>query len=221
MLYVIATPLGNLEDISYRAVSQLSSTNLLIAENPSHSQKLLRHYGIAGKKIVQFAEHNEMKILGSLIKKLAEEDGCLISDAGTPAISDPGFRLVRACWENNIPVTAIPGANAAVALLSSGGLPTDRFLFVGFLPKTEPKLKQILEQAKLAGATLAAYESPQRIVKTATLLASLSPNANIVIGRELTKMHEELIRGTCIGVAEQLKSRASIKGEITLILSFK
>lgn len=221
MLYVIATPLGNLGDISYRAVSQLKLTNLIIAENPSHSQKLLRHYDITGKKIVQFAEHNEMRVMDSLVKKLSEEDGCLITDAGTPAISDPGFRLVRACWENNIPVTSIPGANAAIALLSSGGLPTDKFLFVGFLPKTEPKLKQIVEQAKLAGATLAAYESPQRIVKTVSLLASLVPNANVVVGRELTKIHEELIRGSCSEVAEELKKRQTVKGEVTLIVSFK
>lgn len=221
MLYVIATPIGNLEDMSYRAVRQLKETNLVIAENPSHSQKLLRHYGITGKKVMQFAEHNEMKVLDGLIKKLSEEDGCLITDAGTPAISDPGFRLVRACWENNIPVTSIPGANAAIALLSSGGLPTDRFLFVGFLPKTEPKLKQIVDQAKATGATLTAYESPQRIVKTVNLLVKLAPEAQIVVGRELTKMHEELIRGTVAQVAEKLQSRPTVKGEITLILSFK
>jgi 16S rRNA (cytidine1402-2'-O)-methyltransferase len=221
MLYVIATPLGNLGDISFRAVAQLKATNLIIAENPSHSQKLLRHYDIAGKKIVQFADHNEMRVLDGLVKKLGEEDGCLITDAGTPAISDPGFRLVRACWDNGIPVTAIPGANAAIALLSSGGLPTDRFLFVGFLPKTEPKLKQIVEQGQLVKATLAAYESPQRILKTVGLLASFVPDAQIVIGRELTKIHEELIRGSCAEVAAELKKRPSIKGEITLILSFK
>lgn len=221
MLYVIATPLGNLEDISFRAIKVLQSTNLVIAENPSHSQTLLRHYDITGKKVMQFAEHNEMKVLPGLIKKLSEEDGCLISDAGTPAISDPGFRLVRACWENNIPVTSIPGASAAITLLSSGGLPTDRFLFVGFLPKTEPKLKQVVDQAKNAGATLTAYESPQRILKTVKLLASFAPEAQIVVGRELTKLHEELIRGSCTEVAETLSKRASIKGEITLILSFK
>ena len=221
MLYVIATPIGNLEDISYRAVSQLRGASLIIAENPSHSQKLLRHYAIAGKKIIQFAEHNEMRVMDSLIKRLAQEDACLITDAGTPAISDPGFRLVRACWDNKIKVSAIPGASAALALLSSGGLPTDRFLFVGFLPKTEPRVKQIVELAKTAGATLAAYESPQRILKTVALLAALAPEAQIVVGRELTKMHEELIRGAVQDVARELKSRPSIKGEITLILSFK
>lgn len=221
MLYTIATPIGNLEDITYRAVKILRDTNLIIAENPTHSQRLLQRYEITGKKMVQFADHNEIKVLDKIIDQLKKQDGCLVTDAGTPAISDPGFRLVRACWENNIPVTAIPGPNAAVALLSSGGLPTDRFLFVGFLPKTEPKLKQIIDQAKLVSATLAAYESPQRIIKTVDLLVKLVPTAQIVIGRELTKMHEELLRGTCAEVAVQLKAKPSIKGEITLILSFK
>jgi 16S rRNA (cytidine1402-2'-O)-methyltransferase len=221
MLYVVATPLGNMEDITYRAVSVLREASFVIAENPAHSQKLLARYKIPSKKIAQFAEHNETRVLDALVKRLAEKDACLITDAGTPAISDPGFRLVRACWENNIPVTAVPGPNAAIALLSSAGLPTDRFLFVGFLPKTEPKLAQIVAQAKAAEATLAAYESPQRIAKTAALLAKLAPSAKLVIGRELTKMHEEQIRGTTAEVAEQMQSRDSIKGEITLVLSFK
>ncbi len=221
MLYVIATPIGNMDDITFRAVAVLKDTNLIIAENPLHSQKLLAHYGIHNKKVIQFAEHNEHKVLPSIMSKLAKEDGCLISDAGTPAISDPGFRLVRNCWENNISVSPVPGANAAVALMSSGGLPTDRFLFVGFLPKTEPKLKQIVELAKTSQATLAGYESPQRIVKTLTLISKLFPDAKVVVGRELTKLHEEIIGGLSGQVAEDFSKRPSIKGEISLIISFK
>jgi 16S rRNA (cytidine1402-2'-O)-methyltransferase len=118
-------------------------------------------------------------------------------------------------------VTPIPGANAAVALLSAGGLPTDKFLFVGFLPKTEPKLRQAVEEAKAAKATLAAYESPQRINKTLQLLEKIAPEAYIAIGRELTKMHEEIFRGTIKEAAENFRQRSSVKGEISLIISFK
>lgn len=221
MLYVIATPLGNLDDITFRAVNTLREVNFIIAENPSHSQKLLSHFDIGGKKVSQFADHNETRVLPALVAKLRTEDGCLITDAGTPAISDPGFRLVRACWENGIAVTPIPGANAAVALLSAGGLPTDKFLFVGFLPKTEPKLRQAVEEAKAAKATLAAYESPQRINKTLQLLEKIAPEAYIAIGRELTKMHEEIFRGTIKEAAENFRQRSSVKGEISLIISFK
>lgn len=221
MLYVIATPLGNLDDITFRAVNTLRDVGFIIAENPSHSQKLLSHFGISGKKVSQFADHNETRVLPALIAKLKTEDGCLITDAGTPAISDPGFRLVRACWENGIPVTPIPGPNAAIALLSAGGLPTDKFLFVGFLPKTEPKVRQTIEEAKAAHATLAAYESPQRINKTLQLLEKFVPEANIAVGRELTKMHEEIFRGTVEEAAENFRQRQSIKGEISVIISFK
>lgn len=221
MLYVIATPIGNLDDITYRAVNTLKQSSLIIAENPSHSQKLLTHYGITGKKITQFAEHNEQKVLSALVEKLKKEDGCLISDAGTPAISDPGFRLVRACWENDIAVSPVPGPNAAIALMSAGGLPTDRFLFVGFLPKTEPKLKQLIELAKECQATLAAFESPQRITKTLNLITKLFPDTKVAVGRELTKMHEEIIHGPSEEVAKNFIGRPSVRGEISLIISFK
>ncbi len=221
MLYVIATPIGNLNDISYRAVEQLRDASLIVAENPNHSRKLLQHFNITGKKIFQFADHNESTALPGIIKLLQEQDGCLISDAGTPAISDPGFRLVRACWENGIQVSPIPGPSAVISLLSAAGLPTDKFLFVGFLPKTEPKLQQIVEQAKFAKATLVAYESPQRIVKTLTWLAKTNPTTQVGLGRELTKIHEEILRGSCAEILEQISSRQSIKGEITLIISFK
>lgn len=221
MLLVVATPIGNLDDISYRAVQSLQTADFVIAENPTHSQKLLKHFNIAGKKVWQFAEHNELKALPQLIDLLQTQTGCLISDAGTPAISDPGFRLVRACWENNISVSPIPGANAAISLLSAAGLPTDKFLFVGFLPKTEPKLKQLVEQTKSCKASMVAYESPQRIIKTLNLISKIEPQAQVAIGRELTKMHEEILRGEVVEVLELLSKRPTVKGEITLILSFK
>lgn len=221
MLYVVATPIGNLEDITYRAVRVLGETNILIAENPSHSQKLLQHYQISGKKILQFADHNEAKMLPKLIELLKTQDGAIMSDAGTPGVSDPGFRLVRACTEAGIPVTPLPGPSASISALSASGLPTDRFLFVGFLPKTLPKLKNILEIGNSTESTIICYESPQRISKTISSIAEIYPDAKIVIAREISKLHEEFIRGTAKEVSGQLNKKVSIKGEITVLISFK
>ncbi len=221
MLYIVATPIGNLKDITLRALGALAAADFIIAENPGHTRKLLDHYKISSKRMVQFAEHNELKILDKLVGELKNTDGCLVSDAGTPGISDPGFRLVRACVEAGIQVVPVPGANAAMAALSASGLPTDRFLFVGFLPKTEAKLMKILDQAKAADSTLVFYESPQRIKKTVGILAKLHPSAQLVLARELTKIHEEFIHGSVHEVEDNLKKRPTIKGELTGIISFK
>jgi 16S rRNA (cytidine1402-2'-O)-methyltransferase len=221
VLYITATPIGNLDDLTVRAANTLRDVALIIAENPSHTQKLLQHLGIKGKKIIQFAEHNEHRVLDKLITQLKTVEACLVTDAGTPGISDPGFRLVRACVENNIAVVSLPGANAAITALAASGLPTDRFLFVGFLPKTEPKLKQILKTAHEADSTLIAYESPQRILKTLTTIGQTEPTAHIVVARELTKLHEEFLRGIATEVISQLKTKPTIKGEITLLIAFK
>jgi 16S rRNA (cytidine1402-2'-O)-methyltransferase len=221
MLYIVATPIGNLGDITIRALETFKTTDFIIAENPAHSGKLIEHYALPKKPMVQFADYNEIRALPKLIARLQQEDGCLVSDAGTPGISDPGFRLVRACVEAGITVTPIPGANAAITALSASGLPTDKFLFAGFLPKTEPKLMRLLEEAQGTASTLISYESPQRIIKTVQLIANQFPDSNIVISRELTKMHEEFIRGTAAKVLNELSKRQSIKGEITILISFK
>ncbi len=221
MLYIVATPIGNLEDITLRAIRTLKEADFIIAENPLHTVKLLKHFEIPKKEMVQFADHNEQRSMPKILEKLASCNGVLVSDAGTPGISDPGFRLVRACVEKGIKVESIPGASAVIAALAGSGLPTDRFLFVGFLPKTEPKLLQALEQAKTAKSTLVIYESPQRIVKTITSIAKAYPDAHVVIARELTKLHEEFLRGTAQEALKQLTKKASIKGEIVLLVSFK
>ena len=221
MLYIVATPIGNLDDFSARAIKTLRDVDFIIAENPSYSDRLLKHFEIPKKPVIQFADHNEERVLPGLLDKLEDQIGCLITDAGTPGISDPGFRLVRACVEKGIEVVSIPGATAAMTALAASGLPTDKFLFVGFLPKTEPKLFKAIDEAKLVDATLIAYESPERIIKTGERIAAAYPDAHLVIARELTKLHEEYIRGTSSAVADELKSRPSIKGEITLLISFK
>lgn len=221
MLYITSTPIGNLSDTTIRAQEILKSVPLIIAENPNHTRILLNHFGITGKEVVQFAEHNEEKMLPVLIQRLKDTDAALVSDAGTPGISDPGFRLVREAIKEKVNVSPIPGANAAISALCASGLPTDKFIFLGFVPKTEIKLIRDLQKAKDIEATSVFYESPHRIIKTVGYIAKEWPEASIVVAREVTKLHEEFIRGTAQEVLEILNSKPSVKGEITVVLSFK
>ena len=225
MLYIVPTPLGNLGDITARAQEQLSACDFIIAENPSSTHKLLQLLKLPKKQVLQFADHNERLVTEKYIARLENETACLVSDAGTPGISDPGFRLVRAARAGNTEVVALPGANAATTALSASGLPTDRYLFAGFLPKTEHKVIELVNQAKLAEATLVTYESPQRIIKTLVYIEKNFPEVNCVVARELTKLHEEYLTGTPTQLLEKLQTKLktipSIKGEITFLLSFK
>lgn len=221
MLYIVPTPLGNLDDITARAKQTLGACDFIIAENPAQTHKLLGLLNLPKKAVKQFADHNEREVLNILIEKLKKEVACLVSDAGMPGISDPGFRLIRACREQNIEVVALPGPSAAITALAGSGLPTDKFLFSGFLPKTEPKLNNIIEEAKNIEATLVSYESPQRLLKTIELINKNFPEAKVVVARELTKLHEEYLYGTGKQVLEILKQKPSIKGEITILISFK
>ncbi len=221
MLYIVSTPIGNLKDISLRAAETLKECDFVIAENPLYSKRLLEHAGVWPKEIVQFAEFNEQQIVKELTRRLLKFNGCLITDAGTPGISDPGFRLVRECVKENVQIVPIPGANAAIAALSASGLPTDKFLFLGFLQKTAVKTVGALQSAANAEATAIFYESPERILKTLSYISNAFPTSQVVIARELTKIHEEFIRGTPQQVMDQLKDRASIKGELTVLVSFK
>lgn len=221
MLYIVPTPLGNLDDITQRARKILAACDFIIAENPAQTHKLLQLLQLPKKEVIQFADHNELKVLDKITVRLNDNDACLVSDAGTPGISDPGFRLVRSCREQNIDVVSLPGASAAITALAGSGLPTDKFIFIGFLPKTEPKLIRAVQETKDIEATLIAYESPQRITKTITLIEKNFPEARVVVARELTKLHEEYLTGSVMEVLQSLKNKPSIKGEITLLLSFK
>lgn len=220
MFYIIATPLGNLNDITFRAIETLKGVDFIIAENPAHTATLLNHYQIK-KPLVQFADHNETTALPKIIERLKTESAALVSDAGTPGISDPGFRLVRACRQENINITPIPGPSAAITALCASGLPTDKFLFIGFFQKTEPKVIKACNEAQTTESTLIAYESPQRILKTLETLKKNFPKSQVVIARELTKLHEEFLTGTPEELHAILKNRPTIKGEITLLASFK
>lgn len=221
MLYIVPTPLGNLGDVTLRAKETLENCDFIIAENPLTTHKLLQLLKLPKKQVLQFADHNERLVTNKYIERLKNEFACLVSDAGTPGISDPGFRLVRAARAANIEVVALPGANAATTALSASGLPTDRYIFVGFLPKTEHKVAEIVKLAETSESTLISYESPQRIVKTLQYIEKGFPEANCVVARELTKLHEEYTFGTPTQILEVLKAKASIKGEITFLLSFK
>jgi 16S rRNA (cytidine1402-2'-O)-methyltransferase len=221
MLYIVATPIGNLGDITLRAIEMLTACDFVIAENPRYSQRLLQHIHAWPKETVQFAEHNEQQILKDLTRRLGKDNGCLITDAGTPGISDPGFRLVRECVKENVQVVPIPGASAAIAALCASGLPTDKFLFLGFLQKTAVKTVGALQAAATAEATAIFYESPERMIKTLNYIANAFPGSQVAAAREITKMHEEFIRGTPGEVLDKLRNKTSIKGEFVVLVSFK
>ena len=218
-LYLVATPIGNLEDISLRALRILREEVAAIAcEDTRQTQKLLTHYEIR-KPLISYHEHNEASRTAELLESLkGGQSVALVSDAGTPLVSDPGYRLVRAAVEEGIAVTPIPGASAALAALTASGLPTDQFLFAGFLPVKAVARRKKLEEVAQQTSTLVLYESPHRILETLADMAEILGARPVVLGREITKLHEEFLRGTAGEIREQLETRASIKGEITLVV---
>lgn len=219
ILYVVATPIGNLEDMSYRAVRILSEVALIAAEDTRHSRRLLDHYGIKSR-LISCHEHNEQERSIELVAKLlAGEDVALISDAGTPAIADPGYRLVRACRLAGVEVVCVPGCNAMIAGLSISGLPTDNFRFAGFLPSKRRVRQKFIAQFCAADHTLVFYETPHRLLAALADLAELcGPEREIAIGRELTKKHEELFWGS-LAAAHAHFEQKTVKGELVLMLA--
>ncbi|MDD2390090.1 MAG: 16S rRNA (cytidine(1402)-2'-O)-methyltransferase [Desulfobacterales bacterium] len=218
-LYVVATPIGNMEDITLRAVRILGEVDLIAAEDTRQTGKLLACHGIKGH-LISVHEHNEIERTAGLIRKL--KDGCsiaLVTDAGTPGVSDPGYHLVRVAIEEKISVVPIPGVSAAIAALSASGLPTDSFLFVGFLPKKSSKRLQQLHDLSNQPGTIIVYESPRRILSLLKELESVMGDRYAVLSREITKLHEEFIRGTVSEIWADLGGRQSVKGECTLLIS--
>lgn len=217
-LYLVATPIGNLEDITVRALRILKDVvDRIACEDTRHSRKLLDHYGIA-KPLVSYHEHNERERVEELLSALrAGERIALISDAGTPLISDPGYRLVAAAAAEGIPVVPIPGASAILTALCASGLPTDSFAFGGFLPPKQGQRRKALEFWADSPATLVFYEAPHRIAEALEDVCAILGDRPVVLARELTKMHEEFLRGTAREVREQLKT-ANTRGEMVLLI---
>jgi 16S rRNA (cytidine1402-2'-O)-methyltransferase len=218
VLYVVSTPIGNLEDITARAVRVLREADLIACEDTRQTRKLLDHFGIA-KPAVSYHEHNEAARAAELTGLLnAGETIALVSDAGTPLISDPGYRVVRAAIDAGITVTPIPGPSAIIAALAGSGLPTDSFRFCGFLPPKQSQRRKLLEKLKSEDCTLIFYETPHRILDALEDVATILGARPVAIGRELTKLHEEFLRGTAAEIRVELEQRASIRGEMTLLI---
>jgi len=217
-LYVVATPIGNLEDITYRAVRILGEVDLVAAEDTRHSRKLLTHFGIQ-KPLVSYHDHNEQQRQEELVKRLqAGDDIALISDAGTPCIADPGYRLIASCHAAGITVVPIPGPSALIAALSAAGVSSERFAFEGYLPQKAKARADLLRQLNGEQRTLVFYESPHRLAATlADLVEILGADRPLVIARELTKMYEEFFRGTAAEAVARF-TREAARGELVLVL---
>ena len=215
-LFVVGTPIGNLEDITHRAVSTLKSVDIILAEDTRNSKKLLNAHKIE-TKMISYHEHSSEKEIEKIINLLLEgKDLALISDAGTPTISDPGYGLIRDCIKHDIIIVPIPGVSAITAAMSVSGLPSDSFTFIGFLPQKKGRLKKI-EQLNNIDNTVILFESPYRLEKTLNQLLDNLGNRPVVVGRELTKLYEEVIRGNLSEVIKYF-SKSKVKGEIVIMI---
>lgn len=217
-LYVVATPIGNLGDITVRALSTLAAAETVLCEDTRTSGRLMERFAIR-TKLSPYHEHNAQKARPHILERLQQGATiALISDAGMPLVSDPGYRLVKEAVERGIPVTACPGPSAVLTGLALSGLPTDRFLFAGFVPQKHGERRRLFEEFAKLKATLIFFESPHRIVETLHDLATALPGRAVAVTRELTKLHEEVLRGQAQEIAAQLAARAAVKGEITLLV---
>jgi 16S rRNA (cytidine1402-2'-O)-methyltransferase len=218
-LYLVATPIGNLEDITLRALRVLKEADVIACEDTRQTQKLLNHYAVT-TRTTSYHEHNEMTRSAELVLEL--EGGArvaLVTDAGMPGISDPGFRLIALAIRHHVPVIPVPGPTAFLAALVASGLPTDSFRFSGFLPAKTGQRQQLLESIRESPRTQVFYEAPHRIVESlADVVAILGSERPVVVAREVTKLHEEFLRGRAVEVLDQLKNRDVVKGEITLLI---
>jgi len=216
-LYLVATPIGNLEDITLRAVRVLKEADLIACEDTRQTQKLLQHYGIH-KELVSYHEHNELTRAPELVIQLEQgAEVALVSDAGMPVVSDPGYRLVAQCLRHHIPVIPIPGPSAFVAALAASGLPTEEFLFVGFLPSRAGARRKKLEALKAEPRVIVLYETPHRLAETLSDATEILGSRPAVVAREVTKIHEEFLRGSLAELRDAARKRTP-RGEITLVI---
>lgn len=217
-LFVVATPIGNLADISARATEVLGAVDAVVAEDTRHTGRLLKHLQVS-KPMVSLHEANEGRRVPGLLERLRNgEDLALVSDAGTPAVSDPGFLFIRSAREAGLPVVPLPGPCAAIAALVASGLPTDRFLFAGFPPRTAGRRRRWMSGLGEEVGTLVIYEAPPRVGRSLRELSEILGDREAVIAREMTKLHEEFIRGTLLSLAELFADSAP-KGEVVLVVA--
>jgi 16S rRNA (cytidine1402-2'-O)-methyltransferase len=217
-LYVVATPIGNLEDITLRAIRILTGVDLIAAEDTRHTARLLAHYRIR-TPLISCHEHNERERSVDLTARIRSGGSvALVSDAGTPSVSDPGFRLVRAALDEGLDVIPVPGVSAAITALCVSGLPTDAFVFIGFVPKKSGSRRELLESLAADSRTLVFYESPRRVAALLETIGSIMGDRPAVLARELTKLHEEFLRGKLSEIRAILEARKQVKGECTLLV---
>jgi len=218
-LYLVGTPIGNLEDITLRALRVLKEVDVIACEDTRQTQKLLNHFAI-GTRTTSYHQHNEMTKSAELVKEMQEGASvALVTDAGMPGISDPGYRLIALAIRHHVPVVPVPGASAFLAALVASGLPTDSFRFSGFLPAKRGERRAALESVKSSPRTQAFYEAPHRIVEALQdVVEVLGESRHVVVAREVTKIHEEFLRGRASEVLAKLKAREAVKGEITLLI---
>jgi 16S rRNA (cytidine1402-2'-O)-methyltransferase len=215
-LVVCPTPIGNLEDVTLRVLAALREADVVACEDTRRTRVLLDRYGVSGR-LVSYHEHNEAGRAAELVSRMrGGEVVALVSDAGMPLVSDPGFVLVRACVAAGLPVEVLPGPSAAITALVASGLPASEWHFAGFLPRKKGELGRVLTAS--GGATLVAFESPRRVPGTLALLASLDPEREVAVCRELTKAHEEIVRGTAAELAERYAAEGAPRGEVVLVL---
>jgi 16S rRNA (cytidine1402-2'-O)-methyltransferase len=217
VLYLVGTPIGNLEDITLRALRVLKEVALIAAEDTRTTGRLLKHYSI-DTPLTSYHEYTKSEKIEQLVEQLASQDVALVSDAGMPGLSDPGYRLVKAAIEQGIKVVPIPGPSAAVSALISSGLPTDSFLFLGFLPRQKKARRSALSEVGSLANTLVLYEAPHRLISLLADVQDILGNRQVVIGRELTKLYEEIWRGTASDAAEYF-SQGKVRGEITVVIA--
>lgn len=218
-LFVVATPIGNLEDITLRAIKTLEQVDLIAAEDTRHTRRLLAAHGI-DSRLISYHEHNERQRTPELIDRMTQGNTiALVSDAGTPTVSDPGYRLVQAAAAHRIPVVPIPGVSAAVTALSASGLSTDSFIFAGFPARRKTRRINQLKSLAKASHTLIFYQSPKRVVSLLEELHAVMGERQAVVARELTKIHEEFIQGTLSEILDILHQRPHIKGECTVLVA--
>lgn len=218
-LYIVATPIGNLADISLRALATLAAADTILCEDTRVTRKLTSHFGIAAP-LKPYHDHNAEKVRPAVLRAL--RDGqviALVSDAGTPLVSDPGYKLVAEAAAEGVFVSPVPGASAALAALSVAGLPSDRFLFAGFLPSKAGARRQVLEELKAVPATLIFFESPKRLSASLDAMCEVLGARQVCIARELTKLHEEVRRGDLAEVAESYRSQPAPRGEVAVVVS--